>query len=209
MGGKNTKALVSLALILLTSSVAKGVIDHSTNLESLYPAYRLIKDIINGDPKSMFKLNQAFLPAMNNRYWQVDGVEIIPIYIHVSVYDDVQEQASLTCNATKEELQVHYSPVRWVFMWTNSLLMSLIPGDILLAMDDVIMTMLYSDLVRRYYLRNIDLNLKINRSSLLCNFSLDDLQQALALFLSKVHACTHWQINFLVIVLVLGQNQWP
>ena len=73
----------------------------------------------------MFKLNQAFLPAMNFRYWQVDGVEIIPIIIHVSIYDDVQEQASLMCNATEEELQVHYTPVRWAFMWTNSLLMSL------------------------------------------------------------------------------------
>ena len=90
MGGQNGKALVSLTLILLTS-LAKGNRSHNTNLESLYPAYQLIKDIINGDPKSMFKLNQAFLPAMNNRYWQVDGVEIIPITVQISFYDDVQE----------------------------------------------------------------------------------------------------------------------
>ena len=90
------------------------------------------------------------------------------------------------CNATEEELQMNYTPVRWIFTWTNSLLMSLIPGDILLAMDDTIIVILYSEIVRSYNLRMIDLNLQINRSSLLCNFSFDDLQQALALFLSKV-----------------------
>ena len=188
MGGQNGKALVSLTLILLTS-LAKGNRSHNTNLESLYPTYQLIKDIINGDPKSMFKLNQTFLPAMNNHYWQVNGVEIIPITVQISFYDDVQEQASLMCNTTEEELQVNYVPVRWRFTWTNSLLMSLIPGDILLAMDDTIIVILYSEIVWSYNLRMIDLNLQINRSSLFCNFSLDDLQQAIALFLSKVRQC--------------------
>lgn len=184
MGGiKNAKALVCLTLILLVSSAKGKGRSHNKNLESLYPAYQLIKDTINGDPKSMFKLSQAFLPAMNNRYWYVDGVEIIPIKVHISFYDDVQEQARLVCNTTEKELQ---ETVTWKFTWTNSLLMSLIPGDILLAMDDTIITSLYSEIVQSFDLRIVNLNLQINRSFLLYNFSLGDLQQASAFFLSMV-----------------------
>ena len=207
MGDQSSKALTVLTLVLLTS-LAKGKTNHDANLESLYPAYQLIKNIINGDPKSMFKLNQAFLPAMNYRYWQVDGVEIIPIHVHISFYDDtVQEQAPLIGNMIEEELPMNHTPVRWKFMWTNSLLMSLIPGDILLAMDSIVLVVLYSEIVKSYHLRMINLNLQINRSYLLCNFTLDDLQQALALFLSKVRQNQHLTQSYYPILLYVYNTQ--
>ena len=70
---------------------------HNEDLESLYPGYKLVKETIEKSPRQMFKLKQSFVPAMNYRYWQVDGVEIIRIKICMLVYDNMG-QSTTSCN---------------------------------------------------------------------------------------------------------------
>ena len=169
-----------LLTILLLIGIAAEKSKHDINLELLYPGYKLIKDTIERDPKLVYKLKQTFNSPANYRYWQVDGVEVIPIDVSVSFL--VQNS---TCNVTGKGQQSS-SSVYWSFQWTNSLLLSLISADVLLAMSPTITTSLYSSIVQSHLYRLVELHLYLNASALPCNYTLDELKQATALFLSQV-----------------------
>lgn len=176
---------VLLALMLCKGIAAAEKLKHNDNLESLYPAYKLIKDGIDRDPELIYKLKHTFNPPANYRYWQVDGVEVILIDVSLSFHVDVQNS---TRNMTGHGQQ-NSSTVHWSFQWTNSLLLNLIPGDVLLAMDPVIAALLYSGIVQSHYNRLVLLNLHLNTSDSAlpaCNCTFDELKQAIALYLSIV-----------------------
>ena len=152
-------------------------------IESLYPAYDAIHDAVCNQPKLVFKIRQTFFPVMNYRYWQVDGAEIIPIDICLTFkYNQSLNQTNVS-NTNEEEQN---STTCWRFQWTNSLLMNLIPGDILLAMDPTFTIVIYSALVDSYFNRRLHLDILLNGESLRNNDSLDVYEQALALFLCSV-----------------------
>ena len=119
-----------------------------------------------------------FLPHMNYHSWQLDGAEFIPIAVHMRFQSEAE---SITCNKNNHTIQ-------FSFMWTNSLLMSLTLGDLLLAMDNTVTVILYSDIVGSFGNRWMDIALCLNRSVPPSQSATDDLQQAMALFLSQV--CT-------------------
>ena len=155
------------------------------NLESLYSAYKLIEDTIKSDQKLMFKINQAFSPIINFRYWQVDGAEVVPIEVCVTLRE--QPSVLIRCNAIGDRNKMMRNCTAcWNFRWTNSLLLNLIPGDILLAMDPIITDVLYSEILQSYHYRRLHLDLHLNDSILLQNYSLDDYEQAFALFITSV-----------------------
>lgn len=172
-----------LLVILLVIGIAVVKSNHDANLESLYPSYEVIKDAIESDPKLVYKLKQTFNPPVNYRYWQVDGVEVIPISVKVSFLAQ-----NSTCNVTGKGQQ-STSMQYWTFQWTNSLLLNLIWGDLLLAMDPSITAFLYSSIVQSHNNRQVKLNLHLNTSALPCNHVLDELKQAIALFLCTVSNC--------------------
>ena len=165
-------------LVTLLATAQSYWIDY--NLEELYSSYKLIEDAVLSDPKANFKIEQMFFPNVNYRSWQVDGAEFVPILAHLMFQDEPESFTTMKCNTTKDI--IHFA-----FMWTNSLLMSLIPGDILLAMDNTITTILYSVIVGSSSIRWLNLTLCLNRSSPLSQTAVDDLEQAMALFLSQVH----------------------
>lgn len=172
---------IYLAIILSVGKAnERGFVDN--NLESLYFAYKLIEDTVKSDDEQAFKLKQAFFPAMNYRYWQVDGAEVIPIEVCVILYDN---PSLIQCDAIGMTgwKQERNCTTCWNFQWTNSLL---IPGDILLAMDTTTTTILYSDIVQSSHNCRLHLDLHLNRSLLFHQYSLDDYEQAFALFLSRV-----------------------
>ena len=170
-----------LLCVLLTILVLIEIVSsHDDNVESLYPGYKLIKDVIESNPKLVYKLKQTFNSPVNHRYWQIDGVEVIPIDVNVSFL--VQNSM---CSMTGKEQQSS-SLVYWEFQWTNSLLLNLIWGDLLLAMDPSITAFLYSSIVRSHFNRQAKLSLHLNTSALSCNYTLDELKQAIALFLCIV-----------------------
>ena len=155
----------------------------SDRIESLYPAYDAIHDAVCNQPKLVFKIRQTFFPVMNYRYWQVDGAEIIRIGICLTFkYNQSLNQTNVS-NTNEEEQN---STTCWGFKWTNSLLMNLIPGDILLAMDPTYTNMLYSNIIESYKNRRLFLNLNLNGDSLGDNSSFEVYEQALALFLCHV-----------------------
>ena len=157
----------------------------SDRIESLYPAYDAIHDAVCNQPKLVFKIRQTFFPVMNYRYWQVDGAEIIPIDICLTFkYNQSLTPDKTNVSNTNEEEQ--NSTACWTFQWTNSLLMNLIPGDILLAMDPTYTNMLYSNIIESYDNRRLFLNLNLNEDSLGENNSFEVYEQALALFLCHV-----------------------
>ena len=176
--GVHNTCILLLILLLIGIAVVKS--NHDANLESLYPSYEVIKDAIESDPKLVYKLKQTFNPPVNYRYWQVDGVEVIPIFVKVSFLAQ-----NSTCNVTGKGQQ-STSMQYWNFQWTNSLLLNLIWGDLLLAMDPSITAFLYSSIVRSHNNRQVKLNLHLNTSALPCNHVLDELKQAIALFLCTV-----------------------
>ena len=160
------KAIIFLALFLPLGIRAEPFIDD--NLESLYSAYKLIEDTVKSDQKLTFKINQAFSPIINFRYWQVDGAEVVPIEVCVTLHE--QPSVLIPCNAIgvsgSNEVTTNCTAC-WNFQWTNSLLLNLVPGDILLAMDPTITTFLYSEILQSSHHRRLHLDLHLNDSILL------------------------------------------
>ena len=181
-------AFILLAVMLPLSIAVEQEFFINDNLDSLYSTYSLIEDAIKGDPKLGFIIKKAFFPAMNYRYWQLDGAEVIPIDVCVSFNEP---PPFLLCNSTatsdSEVLEYkQHSKACWKFQWTNSLLLNLIPADTLLAMDTILTSIIYSDIVESRRNREIRLSLQLNGSLLPCRPTLDHLEQTLALYLSSV-----------------------
>ena len=170
--------LLSVDTPIYGQNIAKGE-------ESLYLIYKLIQDTVRSQPQLNYKLQLAFFPVMNYRYWQVDGAEVIPINVCVTFHDSTQSVLQQNASATTGE-EMAYNSTCWSFQWTNSLLMNIIPGDVLLAIDSTFANLFYSRIVGSYNNRYLELNLDINTTSIYDNHSLDDYEQALALFLIAV-----------------------
>lgn len=181
--------IIEIGLILL-ATFTTGITFVHDNLDYLYPAYTLIDNAMKNDHKLMFKMKQVFFPTMNYRFWQVDGAEVIPIDVCVMFHQSTGPPEQTKLNSTKTR---DYS-VRecWSFLWTNSLLLNLIPGDMLMAMDPCFMVILYSDIVGSYSSRGltVQLSLHLNGSLSLEEHSLNDYEQAFALYLCLV-SVTH------------------
>ena len=185
-----TRGLV-IFLILCTVHVVSSDRYIYSSIDSLYDAYSAIDKAMKSDPKIVFQLEQAFFPSMNFRYWQVDGVEVIPINVTVTLLD--QPSSKIVCNSTSDGTagtaeNLMKTTSLWSFQWSNSLLMNNIPGDVLLAMDPVMTAFVVSNIVGSFSHRLVVLNVNINRSSLFCTLSADSFEQALALVLSRVRA---------------------
>lgn len=182
-----TRGLV-IFLILCTVHVVSSGRYIYRSMDPLYDAYSAIDKAMKSDPKIVFQLEQAFFPSINFRYWQVDGVEVIPINVTVTLLD--QPSSKIVCNSTSDATAENLMKTSsfWWFQWSNSLLMNNIPGDVLLAMDPVMTAIIFSNIVGSYNFRLLDLHININRSSLFCTLSMDSFEQALALVLSRVRA---------------------
>lgn len=183
------KMAMRAALIAILVTVTQARSDNNENLDSLYPTYKLIEDTIKNDPKLLFKIKKVFFPAMNFRYWQVDGAEVIPIYVTLALQDDTEQEYLTQCNVSgKIGEKLVKSTEIWRFQWTNSLLLNLIPGDILLAMDPLLTMTTYSGIVTSLYNRRLKLHLLLNitSSSDICHKSVNEVEQSVALFLSSV-----------------------
>ena len=180
-----TRRVFQLIVSLLSISTANGNIYVPVAIESLYPIYAAIQDAVISQPRQVFKIKQAFFPVMNYRYWQVDGAEVIPINICLTIHGSNYTSMEMNAlNTTSGELVKNSICV--TFQWTNSLLLNLIPADILIAMDPLFTCTLYSDIVNSYENRWLRLNLHLNREVLHGNFSREDYEQALVLFLASV-----------------------
>lgn len=180
---RKVSTVMLVATILL--SVDTPICGKSKGEESLYLIYKQIQDTVRSQPQLTFKLQLAFFPVMNYRYWQVDGAEVIPINVCVTFYDSTQSDLRQNASTTTGEEMVNTSKC-WCFQWTNSLLMNIIPGDVLLAIDTTLANLFYSRIVGSTRNRLLELSLDINTTSSHGNHSLDDYEQALALFLISV-----------------------
>ena len=174
----DARTILVLAL-LLTTFASDNLVE---GCESLYQAYKLIEDAVKSDPQLMFKMKEGFFPAMNYRYWQVDGAEAIHFSLCVTLYNDTQRAHLVKPNTTEYD-RFKNCKLLMEFQWTNSLVLNLIPGDILLAMDTTLATILYSEIVESTEYRRVCMELFINGSS---SLSVDNLESAFVLFLSKV-----------------------
>ena len=134
------------------------------------------------NPTAMFKIKQAFFPSTDYRYWQVDGVEVIPFSVCM-ILNDTQQAKWTQTNITKVKGSDTINKTCWEFQWTNSLLLHFIPGDIFLAMDVTLADLLYSAISESTFEHTVNLDVHLNLSSLI---SMDDLEQAVVLFLSTV-----------------------
>ena len=183
-----------LALFVISLQVSVAVEDAyylTDNLDTLYSIYNLIRDTIKSDPKLVFKIQKDFFPAMNSPYWKLDGVEVIPIQTCVAMHNTTEQQHWTQCNNTGtfgEEL-ARRSQICWTFQWTNCLLLNLIPGDILMAMDTILTSTVYSEIVHSSRYRTLVLTIPVHLkefSQILCQASVDEVEQTFALFLSSV-----------------------
>ena len=195
-------AFIFLAVMLQLSVAIEQQYFINDNLDSLYSTYSLIEDTITSDPKLCFIIKKAFFPAMNYRYWQLDGAEVIPIDVCVTFHETLPK---VQCNSTgtldSEERIKQHSEACWIFQWTNSLLLNLIPVDTLLAMDTILTGTIYSDIVESRRNRELRLSLQLNGSLLPCHPTLDHLEQTLALYFSSVCICMDVQLLYDIVLM--------
>ena len=155
---------------------------NSDSLQLLYPTYKVVEDAVMGNPEIRFILKQTFFPSSSYRYWQVDGAEAIPINVCVTLNNNTNQPGILTNNETDCTRNCTGS---WKFLWTNSLLLNIIPADILLAMDTMSI-MVYSEIIKSSRYRLVTLYVHLNEHAFSCTPSLDDIEQAFVLLLSTV-----------------------
>ena len=150
-----------------------------------YTAHKLIKDAIVLDPEQLFKMRNAFFPTNNDRYWQVDGVQVLPISVCVSMANStshLEHKEEEDINDLEETRRC------WSFHWTNSRLFNLISGEILLAMDIVTTKYIYPGILGT---ANLQLDLKINQntSMLGCLLISERMERAVTNLLTWVCSC--------------------
>ena len=180
--------LIFVATLLLAhQAMARNSEYVSDYLESLYPAYKEIKDTVWSQCELIFKLKQTFFSGRNDRYWQVDGAELIPIDVCMTFYEFSNESTNSAATGKETLTSQNHSTSCWPFQWTNSLLMNIIPGDILLAMDSVYAGIIYASVVESSHYRWLQMHLQLNAAG---NLSLEDYRQATALFFTSV--CTNY-----------------
>ena len=172
------KQLVILFTLLALSLVQPANAMYS---DSIYSTYNQIENAVLSDPKLVFKLREVFHPVTTERRWQVDGVQVIPILLCIN-FNPAREADICGTNKT---LSPNTEYCKW-FQWTNSYLLNLISPELLLTMDPVVYSVIYSEIVRSVHspfnlvqLTDIEVNLS-------CVPSFDDFLSASALFLSWV-----------------------
>ena len=175
----------TLTLVILHSLLLL-ILSHPTGQECLgslsdYATYKLIEDAIAHDPEQLFKMRDAFFPTRNDRYWQVDGVKVLLINVCVSL---ANTSSYLQCEG-EEGNNPGETRKCWSFHWTNSRLLNLISGEILLAMDISTTKYMYTGIVGDASLQ-LDLKLNMNTSTLVRLLASDRMERAVANFLSWV-----------------------
>ena len=179
--------LVVVHSLLLTLSF-KPTIQECTESLSDYAIYKLVEDTIVHDPELLFKMRDAFFPTKNDRYWQVDGVKVLSISVCVSSAN------STTSNMHLESKGENYTDLEetkrcWLYHWTNSRLLNLISGEILLAMDIVTTKYTYTGIVGDASLQ-LDLKIDQNTSMMGCLLASKRMERAVTSFLSWVSSFT-------------------
>lgn len=166
-------------LILLASTALANSLQYS---KSLYTTYKLIENAVLSDSKLMFEMREAFYPAISQRFWQVDGVQVIPISMCLTFISTNNE--SMICG-TKNSTDSSTTYCE-DFRWTNSYLLNLISGEVLLAMDSVLYIATYSNIVRSIH--NSLLQIKLTEVEIKsdCVPSYNDFLASSTLFLSWV-----------------------
>ena len=169
------KQLVTLFILLVRLLVQPANAIYS---DSIYFTYNQIENAVLSDPKLVFKLREAFHPVITERRWQVDGVQVVSIKLCVNF--NPAHEADIC--GTNEILSPNTKYCKW-FQWTNSYLFNLISPELLLIMDPVFYSVIYSGIVRSVHNSVYLTDIEVNSS---CIPSFDDFLSASALFLSWV-----------------------
>ncbi len=179
--------------ILLLLLLSKPTSQECMETLSDYATHKLIEDAIVLDPEQLFTMRNAFFPTKNDRYWQVDGVQVLPISVCVSLVNSTShvERQGEEDNDLKETRRC------WSFHWTNSRLLNLISGEILLAMDIVTTKYIYPGIIGN---ANLTLDLKINQNTSISGCLLDSegMERAVTSLLSWVCSCVTMYTIFTV-----------
>ena len=110
----------------------------------IYPVYKILEEELVKDKGQLFILKQTFFPPYVPHNWKVDGVDIVPILCSLKV-DSIQ-----TCsNSTPDNVPEKYT--EWTFIWTNSLLYTLIPTEQLMAFDRIVTKQILDALMKSHF----------------------------------------------------------
>ena len=150
-----------------------------------YTAHKLIEDAIVLDPEQLFKMRNAFFPTNNDRYWQIDGIQVLPISVCISMANSTSHLE----HKGEEDNNIEETRRCWSFHWTNSRLLNLISGEILLAMDIVTTKYIYPGILGA---ANLMLDLKITQNTSMsgCLLVSERMERAVTNLLIWVGSCT-------------------
>ena len=179
MGTLTLVTVHSLLLLILSQPTCQECLESLSD----YATYKLIEDAIAHDPEQLFKMRDAFFPTKNDRYWQVDGVKVLSINVCVSLANSTSHSQ---CEGEgKEDNDLGETKMCWSFHWTNSRLLNIISGEILLAMDIVTTKYIYPGVVGDASLQ-LHLKFNINTSVMGCLLASNRMERAVTNFLSWV-----------------------
>ena len=170
--------MTMFALMALPALVQLAKVKFS---ESIYSTYSQIENAVLSDSKLIFKLREAFHPVINERRWQVDGVQVVPIRLCVTF--NPAYEAKICGTNTTVGLYTEYCKN---FQWTNSYLLNLISPELLLTMDPVAYLIIYSGIVRSSHSASNLVKLTDIAVNSSCVPSFNNFLSASAIFLSWV-----------------------
>ena len=149
----------------------------------VYSIYKKLEDIVTNDKETLYKLKQAFFPALQPHFWESARVNVVLIRVCV-----ITDETMMKCNSSGGNNSMFIKTQCWSFRWSSSPALNRITIGQLLAFDPVLTSIVYSHFVGKVWPRKAHTLFHIKSSLFPCVPLESDFTQAVVLLLSWVSA---------------------
>ena len=155
---------------------------HHNQSDTIYTIYKNLETILTNDKETLYKMKQAFFPALHPHFWESARINVVEIRVCV-----ITDETMMNCNSSSGNNSVFIKTQCWKFLWSSSPALTKITNGQLLVFDPVIASGIY-----RYFrgsrARVARILLHITPAVFPCIPLERDFTQAVALHLSWVSA---------------------
>ena len=155
---------------------------HHNQSDRIYTIYKKLETILTNDKETLYKMKQAFFPALKPHFWESARVNVVNIRVCV-----ITDETMVKCNSSGGSNSMSIETQCWKFLWSSSPALTKITSGQLLVFDPVFAAMIYRYL-RGDRHRGAHILLHIKSAVFPCIPLERDFTQAVALLLSWVSA---------------------
>ena len=147
----------------------------------VYSIYKKLEDIVTNDKETLYKLKQAFFPALQPHFWESARVNVVLIRVCV-----ITDETMMKCNSSGGNNSMFIKTQCWSFRWSSSPALTRITIGQLFAFDPVFAPAIYRHFIGGRGSRESNMLLHITSTIFPCVPLESDFTRAVLLLLSWV-----------------------